>query len=423
MHFFGFVFVMPNLFDYALLQSRHLITVTPWSLPSLKLRRTGSRGMAFGILLLAFLPFCISAAQESFPLQAQIISSSTHLGQKNSVLMGIKVSMATGWQIYAPQQDSSFSPPRIEDVGSTNISKMQILWPKALQKIQSGLKALVYEGDQIFPLLVSIQSDQQDAFLKAKFSFVGCKAGQCVPFSIPVSYVLKQGEGKPTSEAASLEIALKNSSYKPRVESQQCSLTQGAICTTSIILLFSFLGGFLLNFMPCVLPVLSFKIFALLKKKASMEFIEIRHLRVRFLMSFLGILSFFILFSFATILMKAFGHTLGWGIQFQQPLFLGIMILILSAFGLSLWGFFEVRLSSGFLSWVDSISTKLSNKTWGPFKEAIIKDFFSGLLTALLATPCTAPRAKSSAAKPSSRANRRGAPYCLMKAAFGAGSR
>lgn len=340
------------------------------------------------------------------PFHVELLTSTTHLGKNTSILMGIKLNLNSGWHMYAPQKDSSFTPPYVKDVGSINIQALQLLWPKAQEIEENKIKALTYEGDTLFPLIVSILSHKQDAFLKATFSFVACHTkGQCIPFTVPLFYTLEPGDITQTTSTTILQDALKEASSEPQKSSTFTSFFQ-TFHTMSILLLGAFVGGFLLNFMPCVLPVLSIKIFSLLKKKASMAFFETHHLRLRFLISFLGIFSFFILFSLITIIMKRFGHTLGWGFQFQQPIFLFFMVGILSIFGLNLWGFFEINLPIRFLTWMGDLSTRLTKQEEeNPCKNEkenifptphysskfFLKDFFSGLLTAVLATPCTAP--------------------------------
>jgi len=145
----------------------------------------------------------------------------------------------------------------------------------------------------------------------------------------------------------------------------------------SIAILFAILGGFILNMMPCVLPVLSLKILNLVGHGGAHASV----VRRSFLMTAAGILFSFLVLAALTILLKEFGLTLGWGVQFQQPLFLVCLILLLTFFAANMWGLFEIRLPS----W---LADNLSKTTYHP---KLAGDFAIGAFATLLATPCTAP--------------------------------
>ncbi|MDX9689272.1 MAG: copper resistance protein [Proteobacteria bacterium] len=142
------------------------------------------------------------------------------------------------------------------------------------------------------------------------------------------------------------------------------------------ILLLSILGGFILNLMPCVLPVLSLKIMAAIRHRE----LEHRAIRHSFLSTALGIVCSFLLLALLTIGLRHIGLSIGWGIQFQQPLFLILMIMLLTFFAANMWGFFELNLPRFIM---DNLDTTQHPRLAG--------DFATGFLATLLATPCTAP--------------------------------
>lgn len=142
------------------------------------------------------------------------------------------------------------------------------------------------------------------------------------------------------------------------------------------IVLLALLGGFILNLMPCVLPVLSIKVLSVIKHAGSHKDI-VRH---SFLASAGGIVFSFLLLAAGTLALKASGQAFGWGVQFQQPAFLVFMIALLTFFAANLWGFFEITLPRFIL---DRVDTSRHPKLAG--------DFASGMLATLLATPCSAP--------------------------------
>ena len=142
-----------------------------------------------------------------------------------------------------------------------------------------------------------------------------------------------------------------------------------------IYVIISFLGGLLLNIMPCVLPVISLKLTSIIDKNE----IEIEKVRKSFLITSSGIISSFILLAATLISLKYFGHSISWGMQFQNSYFLFLMSLVILAFGLNMLNVFEIYLPY-------KIFNLLSIKYKGN-----LDDFLRGFLTTLLATPCSAP--------------------------------
>jgi suppressor for copper-sensitivity B len=142
-----------------------------------------------------------------------------------------------------------------------------------------------------------------------------------------------------------------------------------------VYVIISFLGGLLLNIMPCVLPVISLKLTSIIDKNA----IEIEKVRKSFLITSSGIISSFILLAATLISLKYFGHSISWGMQFQNSYFLFLMSLVILAFGLNMLNVFEIYLPN-----------KLLNLLYIKH-QGNLDDFLRGFLTTLLATPCSAP--------------------------------
>ena len=143
------------------------------------------------------------------------------------------------------------------------------------------------------------------------------------------------------------------------------------------ILIFAFIGGLILNFMPCVLPVLAIKLTSILNSRTY----TFNVVRFKFLVSALGILTFMWALNGTLLLLKLSGREIGWGIQFQSSTFLSFIILLLILFSLSMLGALNILLPQ-------SIMTKLNNLS---STNGLLGDFLSGLFSAILATPCSAP--------------------------------
>jgi thiol:disulfide interchange protein len=137
----------------------------------------------------------------------------------------------------------------------------------------------------------------------------------------------------------------------------------------------AFLGGMLLNLMPCVFPVLFLKGLALVQSGSE----ERHQLRRHGFIYTAGILVSFWLLVGVLLVLRAAGAKLGWGFQFQSPVFLMLMAGLLFFVGLSLAGQFEIGLTL----------TGTGGSLIG--KQGYVGSFFTGVLAVIVATPCTAP--------------------------------
>jgi len=137
----------------------------------------------------------------------------------------------------------------------------------------------------------------------------------------------------------------------------------------------AFLGGLILNLMPCVFPVLFIKGLSLVQSSGE----ERKRLRLHGAMYTLGILVSFWIIVAVLLLLRIGGRHLGWGFQFQSPYFVAVMALLFFFLGLSLAGLFEIGLS------VTSVGGELAQR------GGLSGSFFTGVLATVVATPCTAP--------------------------------
>lgn len=135
------------------------------------------------------------------------------------------------------------------------------------------------------------------------------------------------------------------------------------------------LGGLLLNLMPCVFPVLFLKGLALVQSATE----DRRRMRMHGLVYAFGILMSFWAVVAVLLLLRAGGRQLGWGFQFQSPIFVALMAMLLFFLGLSLAGQFEIGLT--FTSAGGSLARR----------SGYAGSFFTGVLAMVVATPCTAP--------------------------------
>ncbi len=149
-----------------------------------------------------------------------------------------------------------------------------------------------------------------------------------------------------------------------------------------LYLLFAVVGGLILNIMPCVLPVIALKVFGLVRMAGDHP-AQVKKLGWFFSA---GILASFLVLALAVILLQIAGQQVGWGFQFQEPLFVIAMSALVFAFGLSLFGVFDIRLPASAVSGVVNVVEKASGRGKG-----YAASFWEGVFATILATPCTAP--------------------------------
>jgi thiol:disulfide interchange protein DsbD len=143
------------------------------------------------------------------------------------------------------------------------------------------------------------------------------------------------------------------------------------------MLLYAFIGGLILNIMPCVLPVIALKILGFVSEARS----EPRRVRNLGLIYALGVLASFLALAAIVIGVKTAGHHAGWGMQFGSPVFIVCLTTLVTLVALNLFGVFEIVPGGR----VINAAGQLASRHGAPGA------FFNGVLATTLATPCTAP--------------------------------
>jgi thiol:disulfide interchange protein DsbD len=193
-------------------------------------------------------------------------------------------------------------------------------------------------------------------------NFQGCLTdGLCYP---PMTRVLQVA--LPAASAQELAAAATGGA----VETPPTGVARGLW----FALLSALLGGLILNLMPCVLPVLSFKALGLAQASVSRA-----HARAHALWYTAGVLASFALAGALVLGLRGAGQALGWGFQLQQPWLVGALSLLMLAIGLAL---------SGVVNFGASLAGAGSSLA---ARSGAMGDFFTGVLAVVVASPCTAP--------------------------------
>jgi thiol:disulfide interchange protein len=153
----------------------------------------------------------------------------------------------------------------------------------------------------------------------------------------------------------------------------QAFASSGSAFDFATVLYMAFLGGIILNVMPCVFPVLSIKVLSLVNHSGESRV----KIFLQGVMYTLGVLASFAVIAGLLIFLKSSGEAIGWGFQMQNPFFIAFLTYLLFLVALNLSGVFEVNFSF--------------NLSLKPATDNFTSSFATGVLATLVATPCTAP--------------------------------
>jgi thiol:disulfide interchange protein DsbD len=186
-----------------------------------------------------------------------------------------------------------------------------------------------------------------------------------------LSGVLALSEGDVPGIRVKVPLGPNGATQTPKLQTPDSKPVSGLAST----IVLAFLGGLILNLMPCVFPVLGIKILGFVNQAGE----DRRKVTLHGLMFALGVLTSFWVLAGALLALRAGGKQLGWGFQLQEPGFVFALAIFLLIFGLNLSGLFEFGLS------VMGVGAGLQTKS------GYSGSFFTGVLATVVATPCSAP--------------------------------
>ncbi|MFO0837768.1 MAG: protein-disulfide reductase DsbD family protein [Phycisphaerae bacterium] len=263
------------------------------------------------------------------------------------------------------------------------------VWPKARTREIKGLGTVnELSGEFAVRVPFTVSDDKFEprlVRLRALLSYQACTdAGQCfapemAEGAFEFEVVAAGRESVKVDDPAFAALPPLPSSAARGSKASSAKMSAAAAATPPLdaksiffVFLFAFLGGVILNVMPCVLPVISLKIFSFMQQAGDGPE---RVLRMGLVYA-LGILASFLALA---VVMVWFG--VAWGGWMQEPSFLIVLMALVLAFSLSLMGVFELRLP-GMIENVAGAATT---------REGYGGAFLNGIMATALATPCTAP--------------------------------
>lgn len=314
---------------------------------------------------------------------------------KDGGKLTVWVTIPEKWHVNANEVTDEFLKPSSIEVKAEGIEFGDVVWPKPIKEYNEALELeiLTFRGEFKIEIPVKSVGEKYDSLgTEATFHYQACDNSICLA---PASKTISLSGNAASAKSSNVNSSAKKNDSETEVAASTGdneNLDMGAVSDAGAnekleasaasagiiaLLFFAFLGGIILNLMPCVLPVLSLKLFSLIKQAGES--------RGRLLAlggaTTAGILASFWALAAVVAAVKAGGGSAGWGMQFQSAGFIAFMVVILTAFAMSFFGVFEVWLPWGATTKMDEAGHKAG------FAGA----FFTGALLVLLSTPCSAP--------------------------------
>ena len=277
-----------------------------------------------------------------------------------------------GWHTYYKNSGDAGLPTSLTWSLPKGFSASDINWPNPQTFKEGNLTTYGYTGEVKLPVVIKTPSSLRggdiadEAIQKNKNKdWIASASPRNDTIKVKASWLVCKDVCVPETQELILNPAGGTNPVDSKAVAQDLFFT----------LLLAILGGLILNLMPCVLPVLSLKALALVKKSGK----EREHTAWHGIAYTLGILASFAALAAILLVLQKGGQAVGWGYQMQFPAFVGFLIYLLFAVGLSLSGAFHLPILLG------GVGADLANE------GSLRGSFFTGVMAALVATPCTAP--------------------------------
>ena len=333
---------------------------------------------SFCIILFATLAFAQEFNMNNMPPpEASMHYSAGALAKGSSVTVDITI--PDNWHVNANVAADEFLKPSSIEISAQGIHFGEPKWPEPLKEYSEALdlENLVFKGHfQIKLPIEGVDNNYDSLTTSATFHYQACDNSICLAPSKVTFGLNTLGFGN--KRGLQPEALKKNDDdiqNAPKISQNQFAEESSA--GTLILLLSALLGGIILNLMPCVLPVLSLKLFSLIKQAGESR----KRLLTLGIATTAGILTSFWILAGIVAVIKAGGGNAGWGMQFQSAGFIAFMVVILTAFAMSFFGVFEI--------WIPGSAT--TRMDFSSRKQGFAGAFFTGALLVLLSTPCSAP--------------------------------
>jgi thiol:disulfide interchange protein DsbD len=310
--------------------------------------------------------------------------------------LGVELSMEPGWHTYYKESGEAGMPTRIEWRLPPGFAAGPLKWEPPERFNDSGIITYGYRDRTVIAAEVkppaSLSASGTLTFA-ARVKWLACKEA-CIPggtdlrLTLPVARTGAKPEPDNTDRFSRVGFegplpegdagAASSQQFSGNILDQNLHVAGAPAAQPGLVmyLALAFVGGFILNFMPCVLPVISIKVLSFVEQ-AGEDARRVFQLGLAFTA---GIIASFLALAGLVVAIQQAGQSVGWGFQFQHPGFLLFMSAVVLLLALSLFGLFFVPAPGGAPE-IDRLAGR----------EGMSGSFFKGVLATTLATPCTAP--------------------------------
>lgn len=282
------------------------------------------------------------------------ISYQTKLNDNDLIEILLEFNIAKDWHIFAPYEQEFGSPLKVEWL---NTNKSDVLEESYSKTKRYNNDIISFDGYETKAFYKSTLSNKTDKYIDAKIQYMVCK-DECI------------------DQEKNIKIYKKNSpDFEEKTkQSKEYFLSNDFVLNIRlwVILLMAFVGGVILNLMPCIFPVLSIKIISLANMNSQERSVEALFYGIGVIVSMLIIAG--ILYG-----LRIFDSTIGWGFHMQSPYFVGFMFVLF------------IILTLLMLDIININNSCLSRFAFLHFENHKVNAFMTGLLAVIIATPCTAP--------------------------------
>lgn len=330
-----------------------------------------------------------TAQAEQSLIEVQLLSertgiSSRNLEPKKGQLIGLKIQLEAGWHLSWDNYEGNKSEPSIQWDLPSGFTLEPIVIPKPEAYSFMGLASEGYKDTVLllYRLSPPIDSLEQQTIEREAISVVAnirwllCK-DICIPGETQAVLELSIADkSQATEHAPKLKEVLTGSQLS--LETKETLNFEAQVLSFGLLgwLGLAFLGGLILNLMPCVLPVLSIKLMSLFESAHQDQ----RKILLHGCMYALGTVSSFIILALLLFTLRSLGESVGWGFQLQDPYFVTFLIALFFLIGMNMIGVFEVGLS------LVGIGAKASSK-----QSSSWASLGTGILATIAGAPCVGP--------------------------------
>lgn len=330
-----------------------------------------------------------TAQAEQSLIEVQLLSERTGINSGNlepqkGQLIGLKIQLEAGWHLSWDNYEGNKSEPSIQWDLPSGFTLEPIVIPKPEAYSFMGLASEGYKDTVLllYRLTPPVDSLEQQTIEREAISVVAnirwllCK-DICIPGETQAVLELSVADkSQATEHAPKLKEVLTGSQLS--LETKETLNFESQVLSFGLLgwLGLAFLGGLILNLMPCVLPVLSIKLMSLFESAHQDQ----RKILLHGCMYALGTVSSFIILALVLFTLRSFGESVGWGFQLQDPYFVTFLIALFFLIGMNMIGVFEVGLS------LVGIGAKASSKQSSPWAS-----LGTGILATIAGAPCVGP--------------------------------